>query len=312
MSQNRRVLIVDKMHESIVPLLIDAGFTPEYKPELSREEILSYLPQVVGLIIRSRTVVDQELVDAGKQLRFVARAGAGMDQLDANYLEQQGIHILNAPEGNRGAVGEHTLGLLLNLLHKISSANEEVKGKVWRREENRGVELSTKVVGIYGLGNAGKSFAKKLTGLECKIVAYDKYKKGFSNELVELEEFREQVEILSIHVPLTEDTKFLFCKEELLKYPNLKVIINTARGEVLKLDDVVEMLEENLLWGVGLDVLENEKLQKLSDSEAMTFNKLASFKNVILTPHVAGWTQESYEKINQVLVQKIKNLNLFE
>ena len=310
MSQNREVLIVDKMHESIVPLLSEAGFSPKYAPELTREEIISRLPKAIGLVIRSKTEVNQELINAGTQLQFVARAGAGMDLLDTEYLEKKNVQILNAPEGNRGAVGEHTLGLLLSLLHKISVSNQEVKSGVWRREENRGVELSTKVVGIYGFGNAGKAFAKKLAGMECKIVAYDKYKKGFSSELVELEEFREQVEILSIHIPLTNDTRFLFSREELLKYPKLKVVINTARGEVLRLEDVVGMLEERLLWGVGLDVLENEKLQTLSEKEADTFNKLTSFDNVLLTPHVAGWTQESYEKINQVLVQKIKNLEL--
>lgn len=312
MSKNNLVLIADKMHESIVPLLRNAGYKAVYKPEFSRGEILAQLPSVTGLILRSKTSVDRELVDAGTQLQFVARAGAGMDQLDASYLEEKKIYVLNAPEGNRGAVGEHALALLLNLLHKISSSNKQVKEGKWRREENRGVELSTKVVGIYGLGNMGKSFAKKLTGLECKVIAYDKYKKGFSNLLVELDEFRSQVEILSIHVPLTEETRLLFSREELSKYPRLKVIINTARGEVLNLEDVVQMIEKKQLFGVGLDVLENEKLEKLEGNQLKVFQKLALFNNVLLTPHVAGWTEESYQNINEVLVQKIKNLDLLK
>ncbi len=315
MSINNRVLIIDQMHESIVPMLEEIGCEVNYEPSISREEILDSIGSYSGLIVRSKTSVDQELINAAHQLQFVARAGAGMDKLDTDYLRSKNITILNAPEGNRDAVGEHAMGLLLNLLNQITIANEEVKRGEWRREENRGMELKGKVVGIYGFGNTGSSFAKRLSGFSCEVLAFDKYRTNFGNELVQEvseDEFRERVEVLSIHVPLTEETNAYFSQEELKRYPNLKIILNTARGELLPLSDVVELLENNNLSGAGLDVLENEKLDKLTESEQSVFQRLASNKNVILTPHVAGWTHESYRRINQVLVEKIRKLNLFQ
>lgn len=312
MSKKDRVLIIDKMHHSIIPMLEEIGYEVEYLPEISREEVLSKIDSFSGMIVRSKTNIDQELIDRALALKFVARAGAGIDKLDIPYLDLKGIKLLNAPEGNRDAVGEHALGMLLNLLHNISKANEEVKRGSWNREQNRGIELKDRVVGIYGFGNTGASFAQKLSGLSCEIIAYDKYKEDFSNEHVkEVDEdtFRENVEILSIHVPLNEETRYLFNKQELLKYPNLRVILNTSRGEVLVLKDLVEQLEAGKLLGAGLDVLENEKIVNLTPDQKIVFEKLASNKNVLLTPHIAGWTHESYERINGVLVDKIKALD---
>ncbi len=315
MSVNNRVLIIDEMHESIVPMLEEIGFEANYEPSITRNEILDSIGGFSGLIVRSKTSVNQELIDVAQKLKFVARAGAGIDKLDTKYLESKGIEILNAPEGNRDAVGEHAVGLLLNLMSHITVSNEEVKSGKWKREANRGVELKGKVVGIFGFGNTGSTFARKLSGFECEILAYDKYKSGFAMEYVQEvseEELRRKVEILSIHVPLTEETISYFSREELGKYPNLKVILNTARGELLSLDAVLDLLKEDILFGAGLDVLENEKLNNLSESERKIFEELSAQKNVILTPHVAGWTQESYERINQVLVDKIKALDLLQ
>ncbi|MEQ9405521.1 MAG: NAD(P)-dependent oxidoreductase [Cyclobacteriaceae bacterium] len=315
MNQNSRILIADKMHESIMPLLKEAGFTPEYAPDITREKILSSISDYSGLIIRSKTVVDKELIDKGERLKFVARAGAGLDQLDSAYLEEKGIKVINAPEGNRDAVGEHALGMLLNLLNNISKANQEVKSGIWDREGNRGYELNGKVVGIYGYGNAGKSFAKKLSGLECSVLAYDKYKNGFSENTVtevDLNEFRRRVEILSIHIPLTGETQFLFSKAELDLYPKLKIILNTARGEVLKLADVLEMIRDKRLIRLGLDVLEKETIASLAGPDKEILEELAKSDHVIFTPHVAGWTVESYQKISQVLAEKILALDLLQ
>ncbi|MEP5613110.1 MAG: NAD(P)-dependent oxidoreductase [Cyclobacteriaceae bacterium] len=311
MSKNNKVLIVDKMHESIMPLLSEIGFDPVYEPSIGRDEVKEKIGDYTGLVVRSKLIVDKELVNVADKLKFVARAGAGMDRLDTDYLKQKGIHILNAPEGNRDAVGEHAIGLLLNLLSKITISNDKVKNNLWKREEGRGIELKNKVVGIYGFGNTGESFARKLAGFGCTVVAFDKYKKGFSASYVEevsLDEFREKVEILGLHVPLTNETRSFFNKEELLKYPLLKVVLNTARGEVLRLDGLLDLLEDGNLLGVGLDVLENEKLDELTESQRETFDRLIALNNVIVTPHVAGWTHESYERINKVLVEKIRNL----
>jgi len=315
MSKNNRVLIVDQMHESIVPLLTAIGFDPAYEPSITHDEVKAKIENYVGLIVRSKLPVDRELIDAAGELKFVARAGAGMDRLDTDYLYQKGVHVLNAPEGNRDAVGEHAIGLLLNLLNRITISNEQVKSNLWKREESRGIELKNKVVGICGFGNTGESFARKLAGFGCRVLAFDKYKQGFSSSYVEevsLDEFRKRVEILSLHVPLTDETRSLFDKVEFLKYPQLKVVLNTARGEILKLDALLDLLEEDKLLGVGLDVLENEKLDELTESEREIFDKLTALNNVIITPHVAGWTYESYERINQVLVQKIRELILLQ
>ncbi len=313
MSKKNRVLIIDEMHESIVTMLTEIGFEVDYEPSISRKEILESVENFSGLIVRSKISIDQELIDAASQLKFVARAGAGIDRLDTAYLESKGIQVLNAPEGNRDAVGEHALGLLLNLLNRMTISNEEVKSGKWKREENRGLELKGKVVGIYGFGNTGSTLAKKLSGFECEILAYDKYKSGFGTTLIQEvpeDEFQERVEILSIHVPLSEETHAYFSGEELRKYSNLKIILNTARGEILPLEDVLELVESGTLAGIGLDVLENEKIDDLNEFERLTFGKLCSQGNVILTPHVAGWTHESYKRINQVLVEKIKALDL--
>lgn len=315
MSKNNRVLIIDKMHDSLVPMLQKIGFEAKYEPFINREQILQGISDNVGLVVRSKTSVDKDLIDAGTQLRFVARAGAGMDGLDTEYLGQKGIDILNAPEGNRDAVGEHTIGLLLNLLNRISTANNQVKKGIWQREENRGFELKNKTIGIYGFGNTGESFARKLAGFDSKVLAFDKYRKGFSSPIakgVTLDEFRENTEILSLHIPLTEETKQLFNASELLKYPNLKILINTARGGILDLSNAVELVENGNLLGLGLDVLENEKIDKLSQGQQGIFERLTALDNVIVTPHVAGWTHESYERINQVMVEKIEALKLLQ
>ncbi len=309
---SNRILIVDEMHESIGFLLKNAGFTPDYKPDIRRNKMLSEIADCFGLIIRNKTTVDRELVDAGSELRFVARAGAGIDKLDEKYLMEKNIHIINAPEGNRDSLGEHTLGMLLSLMHNINVADCEIKRGIWRRKENRGIELKGKTIGLYGYGHMGGSFAEKLKGMSCEVIAYDKYRFGFSDEHVTevvLEELMKRTEILSIHVPFTDETKFMFDRDYLMKFSKIKILLNTARGEIVRLKDVLDILEKDILCGLGLDVLENEKMDTYSQEENIIFEKLKSHKNVILTPHVAGWTHESYIRINEIIVDKIVSLN---
>lgn len=309
MIKNMRVLIIDDMHESMVPLLQEQGFDPVYLPMIDREGILEIIPEFGGLVVRSKTNIDKEIVDAGSDLQFVARAGAGMDKVDQAYLESKGIVLINAPEGNRDALGEHTLGALLSLLHRIPHSFDEIKNGIWDREGNRGIELKGKVVGVYGVGYMGSSFAKKLSGLSCEVIGYDKFKSGYSSEFIKeasLEEFISRTEILSIHIPLNEDTRSLFDEEYFQSFPNLKVVINTARGEVLKTGDLVHLIEEGKLYGAVLDVLENEKLDTYNSLENDLMKRLVELPNVIITPHVGGWTYESYARINQVIVDKLK------
>lgn len=311
MTSTKRVLIADDMHESILPLLREQGFDPVYLPVIDRIGILKVISEFQGLIIRSKTAVDKELIDAGVNLQFVARAGAGMDQVDENYLIQKGIKAINAPEGNRDALGEHAVGLLLSLLHKISSAHQEIKSHHWDREGNRGIELKGKVVGIYGVGNMGMSFAKKLQGFDCEILGFDKFKGAFEGghiKNVELEELMERTEILSLHIPLYQETRQLFDEAYLRRFKNLKILLNTARGEILSSSALINLLEDGTLYGVGLDVLENEKLNTYSRKEKAQLDQLSTFPNVLITPHVGGWTYESYQRISEVIAEKLKTL----
>lgn len=311
MSNTKRVLIADDMHESILPLLREAGYEPVYSPLITRSEILKVIHDFHGLIIRSKTNVDHEIVDAAPLLQFVARAGAGMDKVDEDYLNEKNILAINAPEGNRDALAEHVLGLLLNVMHKINASFEQLKKGEWNRSANRGIEIKGKVVGIYGVGNMGMAFAEKLKGLDCEVIGYDKYAQNFSNEIIKqvsLEELMKRSEILSLHIPLNYDTQYLFDDSYFLKFEKLKVFINTARGGIVKTKDLISILDEGRLYGAALDVLENEKPDSYTEKERVDFKRLISFPNVIITPHVGGWTYESYERISQVIVEKIKVL----
>ncbi|MFT6866102.1 MAG: D-3-phosphoglycerate dehydrogenase [Cyclobacteriaceae bacterium] len=309
----KKVLIVDLMHESISEMLREVGFEPNYRPDIKRDEILTIIPEYHGIVIRSKTNVDKELIDLATSLEFVGRAGAGIDQVDYPYLTSKNILLINAPEGNRDAVGEHAIGMLLSILHKINIANLEVRSNIWNREGNRGWELKRRTVGIFGYGFMGSSLARKLQGFGCRVIAYDKYKSGFGTQYIEevsLEVFKKETEILSIHVPLTVETMSLFDEKYLNSFDRLKIVLNTARGEVLQLSALLGLLEAGVMYGAGLDVLQNEKIDKLSVEEQEVFNRLKKLQNVILTPHVAGWTFESYERINQVLVRKLQEAGL--
>ncbi len=302
------VLIIDDMHSSITSLLKDAGFIPDYRPEIKKGEVYQIIHQYEGLIVRSKMKVDKELIDRAVNLKFVGRAGAGVDNVDYQYLDQKGIRLVNAPEGNRDALAEHAMGMLLTLFNRINTADQEVRQGIWRREENRGWEIMGHTIGIFGFGYMGEAFAKRLRGFECNVIAYDGYKSGFSNEYVtqvDLETFMKETEILSIHVPLTSETKYMFDNAFFGQFQSLKVLLNTSRGEVVKLSAVNNLLDSGRLVCAGLDVLENEKLDRLSDEQQTEFEKLIKRDNVLLTPHVGGWSYESYRKINIVLVKKL-------
>jgi D-3-phosphoglycerate dehydrogenase len=303
-----RILIIDQMHESIVPLLEEKGHRVDYRPEIDREEILAVLARYEGLIIRSKTPIDAELLRTAPQLRFVARAGAGLDNIDLAYLEANGIALHHAAEGNRDAVAEHALGMLLALFNHYQQSDQQVRRGIWDREGNRGEELCGKTVGIFGYGNMGSAFAQRLRGFGVEILAYDKYKTGFGDSWVSecsFETLQEKADVLSIHVPLTPDTRYFFSQEVLAGFRKPFYLINTARGEVIRLDTLNEALANGQLRGAVLDVLEKEKLEALTASERLSFNALTQRTNVLFSPHVAGWTRESYRKINQVLVAKI-------
>lgn len=297
------------MHPSIVELLKKDGHEVVNAPEIDRQGIKDQIDQFDGLVIRSKTPMDQDLLQYASNLKFIARAGAGLDQIDLDYLSERNIQLFHAAEGNRDAVAEHAIGGLLALFNHLIQGDNQVRKGVWDREGNRGYELKGKTVGIMGYGNMGKAFAKRLRGFGVEVLAYDKYKFDFgTNQVQEViwEKLKAEADVLSIHVPLTDETRGFFTLEELQSFAKPFWLINTARGEVISFKTLNEALDEGVLKGAVLDVLENEKFQKFTQEQKSEFEKLARRENVVFSPHVAGWTFESYEKINQVLVKKIR------
>jgi D-3-phosphoglycerate dehydrogenase len=301
------------MHESLFAMLKDIGWETDYQPAITRDGIKATHEGYQGLIVRSKTVIDRDLLGLNPTLKFIGRAGAGLDNLDLPYLQEKGIQVIHASEGNRDAVGEHTIGLLLSLVRNITQANQEVKNSIWSRESNRGFEIMEKTVGIIGYGNTGRAFAKRLSGFGCKVLAFDKYKRNFSDPFckeVPMEFIFEEADILSLHIPLTSETRMLVNSNYIQRFKKPIILINTARGEVVSLVDLEKALAEGYLRGAALDVLENEKLDKLSSQQQQAFNSLCDRSNVIFTPHIAGWTFESHVKINVALTKKLSALKL--
>lgn len=299
------------MHPGIEPMLIERGFEVDLVPSISKEEVFEIIPKYHGLVVRSKMTIGKELIDKAVNLEFIARAGAGIDQIEPETLVQRNITLLNAPEGNRDALGEHAVGMLLCMLNKIHIAHQQIMEGKWDREANRGYEIMGKTIGLIGFGNMGQSFAKKLQGFTSRIIAYDKYKADLKTSLaqmVDLSAIFEESDILSIHVPLTPETKSMVNYEFLSTFSKPIFLINTSRGEVLPLKDLLKAIIEGKVRGAALDVLENEKLDELSIEEAETLDALKATGKVLFTPHVGGWTFESYEKINLVLVDKIHSL----
>jgi D-3-phosphoglycerate dehydrogenase len=309
----KKCLVVDPMHESLFPLLESIGWQADYNPMITRNEIKESHVGYGGLIIRSKTTVDWDLLGDRPTLRFVGRAGAGLDNLDQDYLAKKNIHVIHAAEGNRDAVGEFSVGMLLSLLRNIPRAHREVVNGQWLRESNRGEEIMGKTVSIIGFGNMGGAFARRLEGFGCKILVYDKYKHGFTNEFrveADMSQVFEETDILSLHVPLTDETRGMVNSEYLKRFRKKIILVNTARGEIVPLADLAVACLSGKVRGAALDVLENEKLNEFTEAQNEAFRKLIAAGNVIFSPHIAGWTFESHIKINVALTDKIKTLNL--
>jgi D-3-phosphoglycerate dehydrogenase / 2-oxoglutarate reductase len=308
-----KVLISDVVHESLIPMLNEIGYLADYRPDIKREEILQVLPAYKGIVVRSKTPIDRELLDAGTQLLFVARSGAGLDQIDLDHAKIRGINIINAPEGNRDAVAEHAVGMILALLNKLHTGDLEVRNGIWDREGNRGYELGNMCVGIIGCGFMGQAFAQRLPSFGCRVLGYDKYKAGYGNSNLlesDLEQIFEEADLVSFHIPLTEETRFYINDDFIGRFKKNIFFVNTARGEIVKFETLLKYLKNGKLRGAALDVLENEKFSKYTESQKASFEALKQLPNVIFSPHVAGWTHESYVKINQTMVNKIKLINL--
>ena len=306
-----RVAFLDTVHEVLWERLTAAGMACEHAEEVSREAALrGDLAHATGIVLRSRLTVDAELLDSLPQLKWVARSGAGLDNIDLAAAEQRGVRIFSSPEGNATAVGEHAVGQLLMLLHKLAVADRHVRNGGWDREGHRGVELEARTVGIVGFGNMGRSFARCLRGFGCRVLAYDKYTQGFDGEFgvqeCGLDRLHREADVVSLHVPLTDETRGMVDALWLLNFDRPLYVLNTARGEILNTADVLVALDEGRVIGAALDVLEFEKrsLEGLADRpEAL--KRLLSHPKTVLSPHVAGWSVESYVKLSDVLADKI-------
>jgi D-3-phosphoglycerate dehydrogenase / 2-oxoglutarate reductase len=306
-----KILIVDDLHPAFKLAAEDLGFEVHDRPLIKKEEVLKILPNYIGLAIRTKFRVDQQVMDAAPNLKFVARAGAGMDNIDVAIADEKNIQLINAPEGNSDAVGEHATGLLLSLMNNFRKADIEIRNGIWDREGNRGYELKGKTVGIIGYGHMGKSFAKKLKGFEVNVLAYDKYKTGFSDDFakeVSMEEMVKQVDVLSLHIPLTKETKQMVNDEYLLHFKRPIFFLNTARGEIVNTSSVLKGIKTGKILGAGLDVLEVEKFPNLGATDF--YQDLIADGKLILTPHIGGWTFDSYRKISEVLAGKLKFLEI--
>ncbi len=315
-----KILIVDLVHNILIEKLEKVGYKCDYLPKIEAEKIAPLLPDYNGLIIRSKIKLTKEILSENRQLKFVARVGAGLESIDVEYAESIGIKCINSPEGNRNAVGEQAVGMILNLFNNICKANQEVRNGIWQREPNRGLELSGKTIGIIGYGNMGSSFAKCLQGFDVKIISYDKYKKNYADgntTEVKMSEIFEKTDILSIHTPLTSETKYLINSNFIDNFEKNIYLINTARGKIVNTADLVTKLKSGKILGAALDVLEYEnvsfeqisdKKQQISDEKlnfSTNFTFLKNAQNVILTPHIAGLTKESNIKLSEVIADKI-------
>ncbi|RMZ50168.1 hydroxyacid dehydrogenase [Flavobacteriaceae bacterium PRS1] len=308
-----KILHLDTNHPLLINQLKDLGFTNDEDYSSSKEEIQNKIQGYEGIIIRSRFTIDKRFLDKATSLKFIGRVGAGLENIDVVFAKEKGVHLISAPEGNRNAVGEHTLAMLLSLFNKLNKANAEVRQGKWLKEENRGIELNGKTVGIIGYGNMGKAFAKKLRGFDVEVVCYDiKDNVGDENcKQVSLKEFQEKLDVVSLHTPETPVTLNMINADFINQFAKPFWLLNTARGKSVVTKDLVEALQSGKILGAGLDVLEYEKssFENLFENKSMpqAFQYLIKADNIILTPHVAGWTIESKEKLAQTIVDKIKD-----
>ncbi len=306
-----KVVFLDSVHPILAERLTASGMQCELAWEYSKEAILETLSNASGIVLRSRFTMNEELLQFAPNVQFIARSGSGLENIDITYCQNRGIRIYNSPEGNRNAVGEHALGMLLSLMNHLHTADRDVKSGIWDRESNRGIELDGKTVGIIGYGNNGSAFAKKLRGFDVKLLAYDKYKKGFGDHFVmecALSAIYKHADIISFHIPQNTETMFMANEIFFKKIQKPIFLLNLSRGKIVETKALVQAIKSGKVMGAGLDVLEYEP----SDFTSFLTNEipedlkfLLNSNKVILTPHVGGWTEESYFKLSNILADKI-------
>ena len=307
-----KILHIDSNHPTLISTLKNNGFINDLDISSSKEEIIKIIKDYDGLILRSRFKIDKDFIDNASNLKFIARVGSGLENIDCNYAKSKNIEVISSPEGNSNAVGEHAMGLLLSLLNNINTSSNQVKQGLWFREKNRGFEIEGKTVAILGMGNTGKSFAKKISSFNCKVFFYDideKIKSKYAKKS-SLDFLYKNADIVSLHLPHTINNIDLFNKEFIQKFDKPFWLINTSRGKIVNTPDLVDALNEKKILGAGLDVIdiESSSFNNIEKELNPYFNELINLKNVIITPHIAGWTFESNVKLSQIIIDKIKSL----
>lgn len=305
-----KVLITDKVHQMLPESLEKMGYEVIYDKGMDNEKLQHIIHDLTGVIINSKMTLHADMIDLGKNLKFISRLGSGMEIVDIPYAQSKGISVISTPEGNCDSVAEHAIGMLLSLNHNLCKANHEVRQHKWDREGNRGYEIGGKTIGIIGIGHTGSAFARKIRGFGTKVLAHDKYKKKLSQDLdhvalVSLQDILREADIITLHLPLTEETRHYVDSSFIASCKNDVVIINTSRGHVVKTSSLIDGLQSGKVRGACLDVFENEKPKTYTAEEHALFSRLHSYSNVMLSPHVAGWTHESLYKIAQITLDRI-------